>query len=139
MKRREGNKRPLGGRQNGPFASQGRSVFPWVGNASHRAPNGRLQQGVVSTNRCARWRSCPLTIGRSKEPSDGNQELDCHRKMAFFAVPLAGNKVAISASSDELEASIASFSAVKEGDVTSSPSLLVNNQRSANRYFVCRR
>ena len=34
-------------------------------------------------------------------------------------------KVAMSASSDELEASIASFSATKEGDVASSPSPLV--------------
>ena len=36
-------------------------------------------------------------------------------------------KVAINASSDELEASIASFSAAKEGDVASSPSSLVSN------------
>ena len=38
--------------------------------------------------------------------------------------PLCIYKVAISASSDELEAPIAGFSAVKEGDVASSPSPL---------------
>ena len=47
-----------------------------------RATIGRLQQHAVSTNRRARWRSCPLAIGASKEPSDSNQELDCRRKMA---------------------------------------------------------
>ena len=41
--------------------------------------------------------------------------------------PLSIYRVAISASSDELEASIASFSATKEGDVASSPSPPVNN------------
>ena len=41
--------------------------------------------------------------------------------------------VALSASSDALEASIALFSASKEGNVASSPSPFVNNQRSANR------
>ena len=41
--------------------------------------------------------------------------------------PLSIYRVAISASSDELEASIAAFSATKEGDVASSPSSLVNN------------
>ena len=40
--------------------------------------------------------------------------------------PLCIYRVAISASSDELEAPIASFSAVKEGDFASSPSLLIN-------------
>ena len=40
--------------------------------------------------------------------------------------PLYIYLVAISASSDALEASIASFSAVKEGDVASSPSPLVS-------------
>ena len=52
--------------------------------------------------------------------------------------PLCIYRVAISASSDELEAAIASFSAVKEGDVALSPSPLANNQRSANRFFVRR-
>ena len=142
---------------------------------------GCLQQCVISTNRSTRWRSCPLAIGASKGPFDGNQELDCRLKMASFAVPAMGNKaaatrwkpqlwgnvlqkratlprrplrletfkdrqtdfclpwvkcshlhslyvyqVAITASSDELEASIALFLAMKEGDVPSSPSLLVN-------------
>ena len=41
--------------------------------------------------------------------------------------PLCIYRVAISASSDELEASIAAFSATEEGDVASSPSPLVNN------------
>ena len=41
--------------------------------------------------------------------------------------PLSIYRVAIKASSDELEASIAAFSTKKEGDVTSSPSSLVNN------------
>ena len=41
--------------------------------------------------------------------------------------PLSIYRVAISASSDELEASIAAFLATKEGDVASSPSSLVNN------------
>ena len=53
--------------------------------------------------------------------------------------PLYIYQVAMSASSDALEASITSFSATKEGDVASSPSSLVNNIRSANRYFVCHR
>ena len=71
------------------------------------ATNGRLQQCVVSANRHARWRCCPPAICASNKRSDSNQELDCHRKMAFFAVPPAGNKVAMIASSDALEASIA--------------------------------
>ena len=41
--------------------------------------------------------------------------------------PLSIYRVAINASSDELEASIASFSAAKEGDVASSASSLANN------------
>ena len=41
--------------------------------------------------------------------------------------PLSIYRVAINASSDELEASIAAFSATKEGDVAWSPSSLVNN------------
>ena len=45
-------------------------------------------------------------------------------------------KVAISTSSDELEASIPAFSAAKEGDVASLPSPLVNTSRSANRYLL---
>ena len=40
--------------------------------------------------------------------------------------PLCIYRFAISASSDELEAPIASFSAVKEGDFASSPSPLIN-------------
>ena len=71
------------------------------------ATNGRLQQRVVSADRRARWRRCPPAIFASNKRSDGNQELDCRWKMAFFAVPSAGNKVAMIASSDELEASIA--------------------------------
>ena len=46
--------------------------------------------------------------------------------------------VVMRASNDELEAPITAFSGGKEGDVASSPSPLGNNQRSANRYFVCR-
>ena len=42
--------------------------------------------------------------------------------------------VALNAYSDELEARIATFSAVKDGDVASSPSPLMSNQRSANSY-----
>ena len=72
-----------------------------------RATVARLQQRVVSANRRARWRSSLLAIGANKEPSDGNHEIDCRRKMASFAVPTAGNKAAIEASSDALEASIA--------------------------------
>ena len=72
-----------------------------------RATIACLQQRVVSADRCARWQSCPLAIGANKEPSDGNQEIDCRRKMASFAVPPVGNKAAMSASSDALEASIA--------------------------------
>ena len=56
-------------------------------------------------------------------------------KVASFAVPHAGNKLAMSASSDALEASIATFSAAKEGDVASSPSPVVKNKRSANRHL----
>ena len=56
-------------------------------------------------------------------------------KVASFAVPHAGNKLAMIASSDALEASIAAFSAVKEGDVALSPSLAVKNKRSADRYL----
>ena len=40
------------------------------------------------------------------------------------------------ASSDELETSIAAFSATKEGDVASSPSLFVDTYRSANRFLL---
>ena len=58
--------------------------FPWGGNASHRAPNGRLQQGVVNANRCARWQHCPLTICTSNKQSDGNQELDCCPENGLF-------------------------------------------------------
>ena len=85
-----------------------------------------LQQWVVSDDRRARWRSCPLAIGTSKEPSDDNQELDCCREMASFAVPTAANKAAMSAFSDALEASIAAQCIAKEGDVASSPSPLIN-------------
>ena len=41
--------------------------------------------------------------------------------------PICIYLVAMSASSNVLEVSIASFSGEKEGDVASSPSLLVNN------------
>ena len=47
-------------------------------------------------------------------------------KWPFFAVQTAGNKAAMSASSDALEASIAAQRIAKEGDVASSPSPLVN-------------
>ena len=49
-------------------------------------------------------------------------------------------KVAINASSDELGASIASFLAVKEGNVASSPSTPRTKIESASRYFfsVCK-
>ena len=43
--------------------------------------------------------------------------------------------VAMSASSNALEASIPAFAAGKEGDVLSSPSPLSNSKRSANRYL----
>ena len=56
-------------------------------------------------------------------------------KVASFAVPHTGNKLAMSASSDALEASIATFLATKEGDVASSPSTVVKNKRSANRHL----
>ena len=55
--------------------------------------------------------------------------------MASFAVPHAGNKLAMSASSNALEASIAVFSVAKEGDIASSPSPVVKNKRSANRHL----
>ena len=55
--------------------------------------------------------------------------------MASFVVPHAGNKLAMSASSNALEASIAAFSVAKEGDVASSPSPVVKNKRSANRHL----
>ena len=42
-------------------------------------------------------------------------------------MPPVGNKVAMSASNDALEVSIALFLAIKEGDVASSPSLFVSN------------
>ena len=60
-------------------------------------------------------------------------------KSAAFPWPYAFCYVAPSASSDDLVASIASFSAAQEGDVTLSSSPLVNTYRSANRCFVCRR
>ena len=50
--------------------------------------------------------------------------------------PLSIYRVAISASSDELEASIALFSAAKKGDVASLPFLLVNTSRSANSFLL---
>ena len=56
-------------------------------------------------------------------------------KVASFTVPHAGNKLAMSASSNTLEASIVAFSAAKEGDVASSPSPVVKNKRSANRHL----
>ena len=100
-----------------------------------RATIGHLQQCVVSADRRARWRCCPPAIFASNKRSDGNQELDCRRKMAFFAVQTAGNKAAMSASSDALEASIAAQRITKEGDVASSPSPLVDTSRSANRFL----
>ena len=54
-------------------------------------------------------------------------------KVASFAVPLAGNKLVMSAPSDALEASIAAQRVVKEGDIASSPSPLVKSKKSANR------
>ena len=87
-------------------AREGEYSGPWETRHAHRATIARLQQRVVSANRRERWRSCPLAIGASKEPSDGNQELDCRRKMASFPGPLVGNKVEMSASSNALEAPI---------------------------------
>ena len=55
--------------------------------------------------------------------------------VAYFAVPPEGNKLAMSASSDTLEASICAQRVTKEGDVAWSPSPLVNNKRLANKYF----
>ena len=73
----------------------------------HRATIACLQQRVLSVNRHGRWWNCPLAIGATKEPSDGNQELDCHRKVASFSMPSASNRVAMSTPSNMLEASIA--------------------------------
>ena len=56
-------------------------------------------------------------------------------KVASFAKPHVGNKLAMIASSDALEASIAAQRVVKESDVTSSPSPLVKSKRLANRYL----
>ena len=48
-------------------------------------------------------------------------------------MPLASNKVAMSASNDVLEASIATQGVLKEGYVASSPSPLIKNKKLANR------
>ena len=50
------------------------------------------------------------------------------RKVPSFAKPHAGNKLAMSASSDVLEASIAASRVVKKGDITSSPSPLAKSK-----------
>ena len=55
-------------------------------------------------------------------------------KLLPWAIPLL-YYVAMGASRDELEASIIAFSAGTEGDVASSPSLAVKNNKSANRYL----
>ena len=79
-------------------------------------------------------------VARSPSAQENNDPTAIRRfivvgKVASFAVPHAGNKLAMSASSDALEASIAAFSASKEGDVGSSPSPAVKNKTSADKYL----
>ena len=83
------------------------------------------QDGGVARSPFAQENKDPMAIRR----------LIAVGKVASFAVPHAGNKFAMSASSDALEASIAALSAEKEGDVASSPSLVVKDKRSANRHL----
>ena len=53
-------------------------------------------------------------------------------RVAYFSVPLAGNKLAMSTSNDELEVSIGMLADAKEGDVASLLSPLLKTKRSAN-------
>ena len=84
-----------------------------------------VQDGGVARSPSAQENKDPTAIKR----------LIAVGKVASFTVPHAGNKLAMSASSDALEASIAAFSAAKEGDVALSPSPAVKNKRSADRYL----
>ena len=85
----------------------------------------KLTKRIASANRCTRWWNCPLAIGTRKQRSDGNQELDYCQKSAYFVVPLVGKKLAMSASSHVLEASIAMWGILKEGDVALPPYPLI--------------
>ena len=74
------------------------------------------------------------SVQENKDPT-AIKRLIAIGKVASFAVPNAGNKLAMIAFSDALEASIAAFLAAKEGDVTSSPSPVVKKKKSANRHL----
>ena len=60
------------------------------------------------------------------------------KKVASFAQPPTGKKLAISTSSNAPEASIATWHIVEEGNIASSPSPLVKGKKSANKYLFAR-
>ena len=79
-------------------------------------------------------------VARSPSEQENNNPTAIRRliavgKVASFGVRHAGNKIAMSASSDALEASIAAFSAAKEGNVALSFSPAIKNKRSAGKYL----
>ena len=74
----------------------------------------------------------PLAIGANKERSDGNQELDCRWKSGLLCSATCGQKLAMSASSDALEAFITAFAFGDGGYDAASPSTLVKKKILAN-------
>ena len=103
--------------------------------------NERSQRRAGNINRCVfsfkRARRCLVALFAYEQLKSGKQifcllGVKCYRSHALCIY-----KVAISASTNELEASIAAFSATKEGDVASSSSRPWTKERIASRYFYC--
>ena len=75
------------------------------------------------------------TLAQSKNHPTAIRSFIAIVKVASFITPLAGNELAMSASTNVLGALIAAFSIAQESYVASSPPLLLDNTRSVNRYL----
>ena len=104
-------------------------------NESFQLRAGSINRSALS---CKRGRRCLVALSACEQIKDRQTGFCLPSVKCCRSHPLCICYVAPNASRDELEAPITAFSGGKEGDVASSPSPLGNNQRSANRYFVCR-
>ena len=110
---------------NERFHQRAKSTF-LATRQKHQSPHFQLQKemllqpSLLARNKRLANRDCLLWVNCSHS----------HPPCIFY--------VAMSASSKMLEALIPAFSTGKEGDVASSPSLVVKNRRSANRHLLAR-
>ena len=102
--------------------------------------NERFHQRAGSINprvfSFKRGRRCLVAFSICKHLKIGKQAFCLPLVKCYRSHPLCIYRVAMSASSNEPETSIAAFSITKEGDVASSLYPLENNQRSANRSLL---